>query len=231
MVYPSIPEILDTSVFLISFFLWLFMKKCITIVDVLHYFFFNLIKCVFKLVKLALTPPRFIEVPVPTQESEHSCICVLGVTLCLFLWLFLLGIIYAPIMCYFFVFHFISHTQHSINMWHGRVCDRSGLWVVSDMDESVTGQDYEWSVTWKSLWQAKTMSGQWHGRVCDRSGLWVVMKLCVCNLVSVSMIFLLVFGAVPAVSTFSSFKYTFLYFLITVFLTYDFNWIVDLLNN
>jgi len=134
MVYPSIPEILDTSVFLISFFLWLFMEKCITIVDVLHYFFFfNLIKCVFKLVKLALTPPRFIEVPVPTQESEHSCICVLGVTLCLFLRLFLLGIIYAPIVWYFIVFHFISHTQHSINMWHGRVCDRSGLWAVMDI--------------------------------------------------------------------------------------------------
>ena len=26
-------------------------------------------------------------------------------------------------------FHFISHSQHSINMWNGRVCDRSGLWV------------------------------------------------------------------------------------------------------
>jgi hypothetical protein len=37
------------------------------------------------LVKLALTLPRFIEVPVPIQESEHSCICVLEVTLYLFL--------------------------------------------------------------------------------------------------------------------------------------------------
>jgi hypothetical protein len=35
------------------------------------------------LVKLALTPPHFIEVPVPTQESELSCICVLGVCISL----------------------------------------------------------------------------------------------------------------------------------------------------
>ena len=43
----------------------------------MYIFFFNLIKSVPMLVKLALTPPRFIEVPVPTKESEHSCICVL----------------------------------------------------------------------------------------------------------------------------------------------------------
>jgi hypothetical protein len=59
------------------------------------------------LVKLALTLPRFIEVPVPTQESEHSCICVLGVTLYLFLRLFLLGIRNVSTVWYFFALFFI----------------------------------------------------------------------------------------------------------------------------
>jgi hypothetical protein len=59
------------------------------------------------LVKLALTPPHFIEVPVPTQESELSCICVLGVTLYLFLRLFLLGIRNVSTVWYFFVLFFI----------------------------------------------------------------------------------------------------------------------------
>jgi hypothetical protein len=29
--------------------------------------------------KTSLTPPLFIEVPVPCQESERSCICVRGI--------------------------------------------------------------------------------------------------------------------------------------------------------
>jgi hypothetical protein len=112
------------------------------------------------LVKLALTPPHFIEVPVPTHESELSCICVLEVTLYLFLRLFLLGIRNVSTVWYFFcfVFYFILNTQHSISMWHERVCDKPGLWVVR--------------------------------------------SLCVCGLVSVSMIFLLVLGVVLVVSTF-----------------------------
>jgi len=28
-----------------------------------------------------LTPPLFIEVPAPSQESEQSCICLLGVSI------------------------------------------------------------------------------------------------------------------------------------------------------
>ena len=31
--------------------------------------------------KISLTPPLFIEVPVPIQEHERSCICVLGVSI------------------------------------------------------------------------------------------------------------------------------------------------------
>ena len=30
-----------------------------------------------------LTPPLFIDVPVPSQESERSCVCVLGVSIVL----------------------------------------------------------------------------------------------------------------------------------------------------
>ena len=93
MVYPAFQKYWIPQCFLFPSFYDFLWKKCITIVDVLHYyFFFNLIKSVFMLVKLALTLPHFIEVPVPPQESEHSCICVLEVTLYLFLRLFLLGI-------------------------------------------------------------------------------------------------------------------------------------------
>ena len=31
--------------------------------------------------KASLTPPRFIEVHVPRQESEWTCICVVGVSI------------------------------------------------------------------------------------------------------------------------------------------------------
>ena len=31
--------------------------------------------------KIILTPPHFIEVPVPSQESECPCICVLGLSI------------------------------------------------------------------------------------------------------------------------------------------------------
>ena len=91
--------------------------------------------------------------------------------------------------CLFVLFpHFISHSQHSINMWNGRVCDRSGLWVA--------------------------------------------MHLCVCGFVSVSMIFQLVFGAVPVVSTFFFFiLWHVSIFSSTVILSYDFNWIVNILNH
>ena len=33
------------------------------------------------LLKPSLTPPLFIEVPVPSPESEWSCICALGVSI------------------------------------------------------------------------------------------------------------------------------------------------------
>ena len=39
-------------------------------------------------VETSLTPQRFIEVPVSSQESERSYIFVLGVSICFFLWFF-----------------------------------------------------------------------------------------------------------------------------------------------
>ena len=38
----------------------------------------------------SLTPPLFIEVSVPSQESERSCICVLGVSILLLSMIFIL---------------------------------------------------------------------------------------------------------------------------------------------
>ena len=38
--------------------------------------------------KTSLTPPLFIEVPVPSQESDSSCICVLPISTSLILELF-----------------------------------------------------------------------------------------------------------------------------------------------
>ena len=58
--------------------------------------------------KTSLTPPLVIEVPVPSQGSELSCICVLG------LWFLPLSVInllaFANVQTvwrYFFLFHFI----------------------------------------------------------------------------------------------------------------------------
>jgi hypothetical protein len=43
-----------------------------------------------EILKASLTPPLLIHVPVPTQESGQSCICVLGVSILplstIFLW-------------------------------------------------------------------------------------------------------------------------------------------------
>jgi hypothetical protein len=57
--------------------------------------------------KTSLTPPLCIEVPVPSQESEQSCIC--GYRLCLCFYGFLLDFRIVPIVLYFcFVFHLIT---------------------------------------------------------------------------------------------------------------------------
>jgi hypothetical protein len=57
--------------------------------------------------KTSLTLPLFIEVPVPSQESEQSCICVLGVVILLLSKIFLLNLITVLTMWYFFICHFI----------------------------------------------------------------------------------------------------------------------------
>ena len=54
--------------------------------------------------KTSLTPPLFIEVPVPIQESERSCICVRSIDLGSVSTIFLIDFGTIPT----FVFHFIS---------------------------------------------------------------------------------------------------------------------------
>ena len=59
--------------------------------------------------KTSLTPPLFIEVPVPGHISERSCICVLlGVLILSFSTIFLLDFGTIPIVLYVFVFHLLS---------------------------------------------------------------------------------------------------------------------------
>jgi hypothetical protein len=60
--------------------------------------------------KTSLTLPLFIELPVPSQESAQSCICVLRVSIFPVsrILIFDLGIV--PTVWYFFVFHFITTT-------------------------------------------------------------------------------------------------------------------------
>ena len=55
-----------------------------------------------------LTPPLFIEVPVPSQDNDMSCICVLEVTICLFQRLFdwILELFWR---CGIFCFSFYEH--------------------------------------------------------------------------------------------------------------------------
>jgi hypothetical protein len=43
--------------------------------------------------KISLTPPPFIEMFVPSQESERSCIRVLGVSICSLSMIFLLDLL------------------------------------------------------------------------------------------------------------------------------------------
>ena len=57
------------------------------------------ILCISALISIILTPPLFIEVSVPSQESERSCICVLAVSILIFdfvifptVWYFIFGL-------------------------------------------------------------------------------------------------------------------------------------------
>jgi len=54
--------------------------------------------------KTILAPPSFIEVPVPSQESEWSCICVLGVLILALPTIFLLTFGTVSTVWYLFVF-------------------------------------------------------------------------------------------------------------------------------
>ena len=73
----------------------------------------------------ALMPPLFIEVPVPRQESERSCICVLGGSiLSLFLrfleWISELFWQCTILIC--FSFHYCLLYRTYMYKWHDTVC-------------------------------------------------------------------------------------------------------------
>ena len=55
--------------------------------------------------KISLSPPLFIEVPVPSQESGRSCICVCtGYRYCLFFYDFSIEFLTAATVWMFFLF-------------------------------------------------------------------------------------------------------------------------------
>ena len=51
--------------------------------------------------KTSLTSPLFVEVPVPSQENELSCICVLRVSILLLVLIFLSDVGPVPTVWYF----------------------------------------------------------------------------------------------------------------------------------
>ena len=53
-------------------------------------------------------PPILIE-PVSSQESEWSCICMLGVSTMPLSRIFILDFRIVPTVLYFFFFHFLTH--------------------------------------------------------------------------------------------------------------------------
>jgi len=68
--------------FIIMLFTWLYVLVVILLTcgKHLHARIISLIGEVWAH-KISLSPPFFIDVPVPSQESERSCICVLGVSI------------------------------------------------------------------------------------------------------------------------------------------------------
>jgi uncharacterized membrane protein len=55
---------------------------------------------------ISVTLPLFLEVPVPSQKTEQSCICVLSVSILPVSTIFLLNFGTVPTVWYFFVVHF-----------------------------------------------------------------------------------------------------------------------------
>ena len=68
--------------FIITLFNRLYARACILLTYGKH-FHDRIISLILEVWvhKTRLTPPLFIEVPVPSQESELSCSCVLGVSM------------------------------------------------------------------------------------------------------------------------------------------------------
>ena len=76
---------------------------------------------------IILTPPLFIEVPVPRQESERSSICVLRVLILHFYAILIFDFEIVPTVWYFFCFSFHFWTQF---MWVSTlILEKTHTWV------------------------------------------------------------------------------------------------------
>ena len=58
--------------------------------------------------RISLPPPLFIEVPIPSQESEWSCLCVLEYRFSISFFLYSNGFWNYPDSVVLFVFHFVN---------------------------------------------------------------------------------------------------------------------------
>ena len=72
--------------------------------------------------KTILAPPSFIEVPVPSQESEWSCICVLGVLILSLPTIFLLTFGTVSTVWYLFVSSFYCIVVYYVFIFFITVC-------------------------------------------------------------------------------------------------------------
>jgi hypothetical protein len=76
--------------------------------------------------KTSLIPPPFIEVPVPSQESKRSCICMLEVSILPLFLRFLNCFDNGISLCFFFfpvIFHIPSNSSHIFFISVSTICD------------------------------------------------------------------------------------------------------------
>jgi hypothetical protein len=82
----------------------------------------------------SLIPPPFIEMPVPSQESDPSCICISGVGFTSFYDFFLLGFGTVATLWYFlyFSFHYMANNYNDASFWRVSVV-KCQLSIVSEL--------------------------------------------------------------------------------------------------
>jgi hypothetical protein len=81
--------------------------------------------------KTSLTSPLFIEAPVPHQESEQSCICVLGVSILPLSAIFRLDLEMGLTLWY--LFHFISRQRFIVTGTDFKISQLSIRYVKQDI--------------------------------------------------------------------------------------------------